>query len=143
MGSQEGGKAAIRSWLGNPCRRCQEERAWSALLRAAGRQGPGEAFESDDWIAVQSFVRHSRKAEAAVVLRLRSDCGTYEPLHDIVGDRPGRQLERLTEGPVVIGGVGKGTFAEASVKGTRQMGPERARGRGGWTTGMKVTVQKA
>lgn len=34
-----------------------------------------------------SFVRHSRRAETAVDLRLRSDCRTCKPLHGIVGDR--------------------------------------------------------
>lgn len=63
----------------------QEARAWSALLRAARGQGLGEAFGS--YACVQLVVRNSRKAEAVVVLRLSSDCRTYELLHDIVGDR--------------------------------------------------------
>lgn len=82
------GRQPLHSNLGSTgCRAFQEERAWSALLRAAGGQGLEASFEMNDLIAVQVSIRNSRKAEAAVILRLGSHGRPYKLLHDLVGDR--------------------------------------------------------
>lgn len=65
----------------------QEERVWPALLRAARGQGLEASFETNGSIALQVSVRNLRKAEAAVVMRLRSHSRPYKLLHDLVGDR--------------------------------------------------------